>query len=406
MHRHDPQGFARAVRRPLDLQIVRLRPLQETGQCRYGGLLVGQCLLEERVDPVLRLLAQAPDQQAAALVAGQDTLDQVIGAQEVGLAAQVVQDGQNSRMRVAVPKRWPEVFRRAPVGEREEILLRQAEQRRAERGGKGQRILGRFEEGQKRDDVPHREFGHDLQPVGARDWQGLLLAGADDLLEQLRPAADEDQEIPRMNGPRAVCACVAVLYRQGRPGVDGLADEAGDPLGEYDGVVPRPLAVQRLVPRPVLVVLGLVHDRPQVDPPRHLRLERAVLLVRAEAGGIGPVEGVVHHPQDRFCGPEAVFEHHRVQRRIGVHQPFAEVLAHPVELGRVGALEGVDRLLLVTNDKDRAPRLPRAFARREFARQPFDHVPLHGRGVLRLVDKDVVDAAVQPVEHPVRHTFV
>ena len=56
-----------------------------------------------------------------------------------------------------------------------------------------------------------------------------------------------------------------------------------DPLGEDDGVVPRPLAVQRLVPRPVLVVLGLVHDRPQVDPPRHLRLEGAVLLIRAEA---------------------------------------------------------------------------------------------------------------------------
>ena len=49
----------------------------------------------------------------------------------------------------------------------------------------------------------------------------------------------------------------------------------------------------------------------------------------------------------------------------------------------------------------RAPR-SHAFAREEFLRQALHDIPLLRAGVLRLVDQDMVDAAVELVEHPGR----
>ena len=76
---------------------------------------------------------------------------------------------------------------------------------------------------------------------------------------------------------------------------------------------------------------------------------------------------------------------------------------HPVERAQVGALEGIDRLFLVTDDEDRPVDRPRALPRGEFLRQPLDHRPLRRAGVLRLVHQDMVDPAIQPEQHPLRH---
>jgi hypothetical protein len=77
---------------------------------------------------------------------------------------------------------------------------------------------------------------------------------------------------------------------------------------------------------------------------------------------------------------------------------------HPVEALGVGPLEGEDRLLAVAHHEDRAQALGLgALAGRELVGEPFDDGPLAGRGVLRLVHEDVVDAAVEPPEHPLRH---
>jgi hypothetical protein len=45
----------------------------------------------------------------------------------------------------------------------------------------------------------------------------------------------------------------------------------------------------------------------------------------------------------------------------------------------------------------------RTVTRREFLRQAADHLPLTGRGILRLVHEDMVDPAIQPEQHPLRH---
>ena len=77
-----------------------------------------------------------------------------------------------------------------------------------------------------------------------------------------------------------------------------------------------------------------------------------------------------------------------------------ERLADVGEHVRRRALEAVDRLLLVADREQRARHLARAGAGEELLRQRADHLPLHRAGILRLVDQDVVEAAVELVEHP------
>jgi hypothetical protein len=101
----------------------------------------------------------------------------------------------------------------------------------------------------------------------------------------------------------------------------------------------------------------------------------------------------------------------RRAKRI-IQRGFAERLAYggkigvklvplTVEDGNIGALKGIDRLLPVTHH-EQGPRLAAvaAFAREELARQRLHDLPLHGAGVLRLVDEQVLDAAIELEQHP------
>ena len=76
--------------------------------------------------------------------------------------------------------------------------------------------------------------------------------------------------------------------------------------------------------------------------------------------------------------------------------------AHAQERGGIGALEAEDRLLDVADGEDGAHVLARALAGEELLGERRHHPPLLGIGVLRLVDQDVVDAAVELVQHPGR----
>src|SRR3546814_4037819 len=49
--------------------------------------------------------------------------------------------------------------------------------------------------------------------------------------------------------------------------------------------------------------------------------------------------------------------------------------------------------------------LVRTHAGEEITRQPFDDAPLLRAGVLRLVDQQVIEAAIEPVLHGVFETF-
>src|SRR5258706_12363531 len=81
-----------------------------------------------------------------------------------------------------------------------------------------------------------------------------------------------------------------------------------------------------------------------------------------------------------------------------------EKSALTAELGGIRALETEDRLLLVAHRKDRAWQRISAHAvtGEEFLRELADDLPLFGAGVLRLIDEDMVEPAIELVEHPGR----
>src|SRR5690606_32611490 len=80
--------------------------------------------------------------------------------------------------------------------------------------------------------------------------------------------------------------------------------------------------------------------------------------------------------------------------------PLLEMAAHGLEFGRPRALEAEDRLLLVADGEDGAHLAAGAVAGEELLGEGLDHLPLAGTGVLGLVYQDVVEAAVELVEHP------
>ena len=77
-----------------------------------------------------------------------------------------------------------------------------------------------------------------------------------------------------------------------------------------------------------------------------------------------------------------------------------EGAAHLAEPRRVSALEREDRLLLVADGEQRAELLACPGAGEELGGKRLDDAPLRRVGVLRLVNQDVVDAAVDLVQHP------
>src|SRR5438105_4694295 len=74
-----------------------------------------------------------------------------------------------------------------------------------------------------------------------------------------------------------------------------------------------------------------------------------------------------------------------------------EVRAHARERQGIGALEAEDRLLGVADREDRARPLGHRLAGEELLGERLHDLPLLGIGVLRLVDQDVVEAAVELV---------
>ena len=77
-----------------------------------------------------------------------------------------------------------------------------------------------------------------------------------------------------------------------------------------------------------------------------------------------------------------------------------ELVAGRGEHRRRGALEAVDRLLLVADRKQRARLVAGAVPGEELLGQRADDMPLHRARVLRLVHQDVIETAVELVEHP------
>ena len=92
----------------------------------------------------------------------------------------------------------------------------------------------------------------------------------------------------------------------------------------------------------------------------------------------------------------------RRPRPLGGLGPVSKAAMGGGKRAGVGALEAEDRLFLVADREQGARRGAGAPTGEEFFRQGRDHGPLRRTGVLRLVDQQVIEAAVELVEHPGR----
>ena len=128
----------------------------------------------------------------------------------------------------------------------------------------------------------------------------------------------------------------------------------------------------------------------------------AYLLTRCHhaVGRLGTAEYGIDRAEDCRRGAERHLERDTPPLTLRRCDLRCEVLAHRLEGGRIGALETEDRLLGIADREDRANDLPGTFAREELLGQRGYDPPLIGVGILRLVDKDVVEALVELVEDP------
>ena len=93
MHGHHPHLVDALLAAALDRHHVAVEPGEEARERRRLDALVGERLVEQRVDAVLGLGAEARDEPAPPVVPHQHPRDQLERPQEVGLGAQLVERG-------------------------------------------------------------------------------------------------------------------------------------------------------------------------------------------------------------------------------------------------------------------------------------------------------------------------
>ena len=91
MYRHDPDSVTGAVHLTFDFKVVGFHPDQKPGQAIDCALLIGHRLGQKRINAILGLLPKTREKLLAPVMARQNPLDKIIGAQEIGVIAQVVQ---------------------------------------------------------------------------------------------------------------------------------------------------------------------------------------------------------------------------------------------------------------------------------------------------------------------------
>ena len=298
------------------------------------------------------------------------------------------------------------------MGEIEQPVVVEAEQRALEDRCQGQVVLRQQQEIRDGEHVHDRQLLGQHHAVGAGDRNGSILERADQRVDQGVAPAHQNHDVAGARRALHRFAAGAVPDQAGRS-VEPGAHLPGDPVRQALGRRGR-LGVD-FRRRPHLRFRRLVRgdDRPQFDhaalalPPCGMAQRRARPDNAIAGRTLG--EAAVHRVQHLLDRTEGHVEFDRRPVLPGGPHPVLEIFAHPVEHDRVGALEAEDRLLDITDGEHGARRPGQAVVGRggldsrageELLRDRLDQAPLLRAGVLRFVHQDVVDAAVQLVEHP------
>ena len=209
-----------------------------------------------------------------------------------------------------------------------------------------------------------------------------------------------------MRRARRVRAWIADGNAAGEPAFHGRRD----PLRQQRRGAGLALRIERRIPgKLVLGIAGRCHRVPDFDARRHVGancLMDGILfacVLRKPSKRLGLGENRIHRLHDSRRRAKRKVEPAVMEGLSDVTQALLELEPHAMEPCGICALEGEDRLLFVAHCEDRADTiLPRAMAHEEFLGKLLDDFPLLRARILRLVDQNVIDAAVELVLHPGR----
>src|SRR5579883_3016588 len=109
--------------------------------------------------------------------------------------------------------------------------------------------------------------------------------------------------------------------------------------------------------------------------------------------------------KDRLQRTEGKIEVYRAPRQTRCLHRRLVAVAIIGQKRRGRALESIDRLLLIAYGEQSWRNYPRSLSGKEIGSKALDNGPLLRAIVLRLVDQDVIDPAIELIEHPFGRTL-
>ena len=294
----------------------------------------------------------------------------------------------------------------ARVGDGEELVVVEASKGALEDFGEGEVVFRAEGEADEIEQVLHGERVEQLDAVGAGDGDVLAFQGLKNSIKETGgAAAHEDEEVAGAAG--ALCLAVP----DGGAGVDFAANELRDAGREFRFGAGGGFLAARRGPRFGGLDFRRRFERPEFDGACFVAAEGRVAH---HVGRVGRVHREGRVGNEDICIEDGVDIVEHLFRRAERHGEIGEFVVEVGRAGvrleglllgeevfRVGALEGIDRLLLVADDEERALFVAdRAGAGIDVVGEGLEDLPLGGAGVLRFVEQDVGDAAVELPQHP------